>query len=569
MTARLHSLSPRRADAPPAAQRRASLIGLLVVLVVATALRLPALDQFPPGLHQDEAANAWNAYCLLKTGRDQVGQSWPIFYMRALGENRSTLFAYVMLPFQALGGLNLWTTRVPAALGGILTVLLLYWTAARLFERGTGLAAAALLAVNPVHIHLSRLGHEACITPLLTLLPFASLLWAGLPLGDGNQQPRPLRALAAGLLTGACCYGYPAVRLFVPVFLTCGVLLTWRAWWELARTRRGARALAGLLLGLGVTFGPLAYMHITEPNTIGKRGRMTWIWSPDDPLSARAGKVLMRHARHFDPEFLYLSSDADEIVWTVPLGFIPWYLLPGQLLGLGLMVPRIRRSRSARVLLLGVLLFPVGDSLNWHVSMHNLRSSAGLVLLILPAAVGISRLLAFLAARRMTASVLAVSLALAGAVIPETGRFLRGYFHERPKKFPVFLLNHVDLLEACAWLKPHLDEVDAVVCTPRDVNQPYLITLVALEHDPARWQTGPRQVEQRPGTWDWYERYGKFHFPDNGERVARLLEQFRANGRADRVILFLRPTEPAPCEPSFHIPGPDGKPSLVIYDCSL
>ena len=46
---------------------------LLVILLIAATLRLAQLDQVPPGLHVDEAANAWNAYILLKTGTDQHG----------------------------------------------------------------------------------------------------------------------------------------------------------------------------------------------------------------------------------------------------------------------------------------------------------------------------------------------------------------------------------------------------------------------------------------------------------------------------------------------------------------
>ena len=190
------------ADETPIARRRLTLAGLVGVLALAAVLRLVWLDQAPPGLHQDEASNAWNAYCLLKTGTDEFGTRWPIFCMRAIGDYRSTLYTYTMIPFQAVGGLNVWTARLPAAVGGILTVLLLYWVAARLFGPAAGLAAALLLAVNPTHIQLSRLGLEASQTPLLTLIPLALLLWAGLPLADGDPQPRPLRAVLAGLVTG-------------------------------------------------------------------------------------------------------------------------------------------------------------------------------------------------------------------------------------------------------------------------------------------------------------------------------------------------------------------------------
>ena len=99
----------------PAISRRAAWITLAVILVVGTILRVANLGQSPPGLNQDEAINAWNAHCLLKTGKDQVGVAWPIFYSRAIGENRTTLYYYFSIPFQAMGGLNVVTTRLPSA----------------------------------------------------------------------------------------------------------------------------------------------------------------------------------------------------------------------------------------------------------------------------------------------------------------------------------------------------------------------------------------------------------------------------------------------------------------------
>src|SRR4030095_14881121 len=162
-----------------ASRSPADMKSLLLVLILAAAavLRLWNLDQMPLGLHVDEAANAWNAYCLLKTGSDQHGVRWPVFYLRAFGDNRSSLFAYALLPIQAIGGLNVWTTRLLAALGGILTVLLIYWVGTKLFGVRVGLAAAAMLALNPWHLQQSRWGHEASLVPILTLLPVTALLW--------------------------------------------------------------------------------------------------------------------------------------------------------------------------------------------------------------------------------------------------------------------------------------------------------------------------------------------------------------------------------------------------------
>ena len=606
----VEATAPGREVVPSAAARYATRAAVLVILLVAGLLRVPGLPYAPPGLNQDEAANAWNAYCLLKTGCDQFGVRWPIFYMRALGENRSTLFAYVLLPFQAVGGLNIWTTRLPAAIGGILTVLLMYWVGARLCGPLTGVIAAALLAINPTHIQLTRWGHEASVGPLLTLLPIAALLWAGFPFTDDPPRPRPGRALLAGLLAGVCCYGYPAARLYLPLFLTGCVLVTAAAWWQLLRppttiplppregagggskgrasdplpalplrgggvlirtlrTQRGLVSIAGLVVAVAATFGPLAYLHITQPEQIGRRGRNTWIWSASDPAVTRVGKVLGRYAEHFARNFLWRFGDTYEIPWTQGFGFVPVYLVPCVAIGLVVCVPRLRQSRAARVLLVALLLYPAGDCLNWHYTPNSLRSAVGLWGLILLAALGIRHTPGFLARRRLVATALVLGVTLGCAIVADEVRFVYDYFVRRPWRAQVYYGNHADLLVACDWLRPRLDDVDAVICTPIDFNQPYLIPLVALSYDPRRWFAEPR--EWRPdGEWDRWTRYGKFYFAYEAERAA-ILDKLKADPprRPKRVIFILRENEPAPGEPAQRIIGPDGKTALVICDIRL
>ncbi|HEY8848400.1 MAG TPA: hypothetical protein VIO12_03855, partial [Thermoanaerobaculia bacterium] len=96
--------------------------GLLgITLITAAALRLTQLERAPAGLDVDEAANAWNAWCLAQTGRDQHGKSWPITDSAGFGQGTTTLYLYVLLPFYRAFGLTTTTTRLPAAIGGVLT----------------------------------------------------------------------------------------------------------------------------------------------------------------------------------------------------------------------------------------------------------------------------------------------------------------------------------------------------------------------------------------------------------------------------------------------------------------
>ncbi len=142
--------------AAPAVARKLEIAVLIVILLGAAALRLADRRQSPPGLNQDEAANAWNAWCLLNTGRDQAGVRWPLFYLRALGSNYTPLNIYLLVPIQAIGGMNVWTTRAPAAFGGILTVLLIWFVGRRLIDEG-GIAELDEVVVRDRQ-HLSEEG---------------------------------------------------------------------------------------------------------------------------------------------------------------------------------------------------------------------------------------------------------------------------------------------------------------------------------------------------------------------------------------------------------------------------
>jgi 4-amino-4-deoxy-L-arabinose transferase-like glycosyltransferase len=533
---------------------------LAAIIAVAAVLRLIALNATPPGLNQDEAVNAWNAWCLLKTGTDQTGAPWPLFSYRALGEHRSTLFLYALLPFQLLGGLNIWTTRLPAAAAALLTVALTAWVGRRMFDPATGLVAAAILAVNPTHLQMSRWGHEASITPLLCLLPLAAIFWTGLPLADRPAQPNLSRALIAGLASAACCYGYPAVRLFVPPVLLAVLLLTLPVWWQLRRGRAAAFCFA---LGFAVLFFPLAYKHLAEPEVIGRRGRMTWLWTPSDPLPVRARNVLNRYLGHFRFDFLFKSGDADEVAWAAGFGFLPAYLLPAQLAGLGALSLQVRRRLSARILAATVALYPAGDCLNWHISLHGLRSSAGLVPLLLLAALGLAHAASCLYRLRLHATLLTLASTFIVCALVSTGRFASSYVVDRPRQLAVYHGNHVDLLEAIHWLKPQLDPADRVICTQLGMNQPYLIVLTALKYSPHRWFAEPREF-RTDGSWDRCVRFGNFYFLHEWERPA-VMQELTQSPAIPRIWLILRPGQTPAGTPAHRIIGPDGHPALLIY----
>ena len=537
---------------------------LICIVLLGGALRFYNLKQSPPGLNQDEAANAWNAYCLLKTGKDQAGVSWPIFYTHSLGGNSSTLYIYALLPFQAIGGLNIITTRLPAAAGGVITILLVYLVGKRLFDKNTGLAAALLLSLNPWHLQQSRWGHEASLGTLLGIAPLAVMLWANLPFSNSKDvSPRVLPAAIAGLVTGICCYGYHSVRLYLPVALVTAGLVTLPAWWHQFKTRRGARAICMYILGFAFTFGPLAWQHIFHPEGIARHSQFQKALFSADSISLTITNIASRYIQHFGPDFLFIHGDPYQIQSPPDAGQFHWYMLLLMVLGFIFIIHRFRPSYSARVLLALVLTYPIGDCFFKGDGMHALRSSPGLCSLILLGAFGLICGIRWLAKRNRSLANIIVVVFIVLAVGLNV-RYLYHFYGEYNRRPVVYHGYYSDLVEACNWLRPRFDDdkIQAVFCSTDGMGMAYIVTLVCLKYDPGRWFGEARHFTTFD-EFDFCDSYGKMYFMYGSAQP--ILDKLPAFGLNGDVIFIVRPGELDLENPVHRIYRPDGQETLRIF----
>ncbi|HNV45383.1 MAG TPA: hypothetical protein PKG78_03045, partial [Candidatus Woesebacteria bacterium] len=86
---------------------------LLFLFVIVIIFRLAKLKTAPRTIMIDEASHAYIAYSLLKTGRDEHGQSWPIIF-KAFGDQKLPAYAYTLIPFLAVLPLEPWVVRLPS-----------------------------------------------------------------------------------------------------------------------------------------------------------------------------------------------------------------------------------------------------------------------------------------------------------------------------------------------------------------------------------------------------------------------------------------------------------------------
>lgn len=143
---------------------------LVLFLVLAAFLRLPMLDKLPIGITIDEAGQAYSAYSILKTGKDEWGDFLPL-NPRGFGDYKPPVFMYLLVPSIAVFGLNEFAVRFPSALAGILTVWIVYFLVRDLFKnKNLGLLASFFMAIAPWHVYYSRLGWESNIGLLFFML---------------------------------------------------------------------------------------------------------------------------------------------------------------------------------------------------------------------------------------------------------------------------------------------------------------------------------------------------------------------------------------------------------------
>ncbi|KKP62301.1 MAG: hypothetical protein UR59_C0001G0185 [Candidatus Woesebacteria bacterium GW2011_GWA1_34_41] len=183
---------------------------LIVILLVASFLRLYKISSDPVSLFGDELDVGYHAYSILKTGKDYSGNFMPLHF-QSLAEWRTPLYLYSAVPTVAIFGINALGVRLPAAIFGILGILGIYLLIKELTDnKNLGLISAAILAINPWHLQYSRTGFE--VTMLLTFLLF------GLYIFFKSLKNGKYLWLSAGLLVLTPLI-YSTAKLFTPFLL--------------------------------------------------------------------------------------------------------------------------------------------------------------------------------------------------------------------------------------------------------------------------------------------------------------------------------------------------------------
>lgn len=302
-------------------------------------LRVVWWNKFPPGFTADEATMGYDAYSLLKTGKDQFGASWPLAF-RSFGDYRAPLYIYASMPFVAIFGLIPLAVRLPSIIAGSLEIVLIYLVGKEILSRTAGLFSAILLMLSPWSILQTRFAQETNLSTLTIFVGISGLIfWI--------RKKKWKYIVYSALFFGLSFYSYHNARLTTPLLLLgCLVLIT------LVKKVSGRQVVLAVIIGI-LTVLPLTVWIKNNPQGIFRRassqsvftdqgikgslwkdivsmppGYPVWLSRLQHNKPLYYGRAIFKgYLSHFDPRFLFFSGDPHERFRTPYSGLLNWTML--------------------------------------------------------------------------------------------------------------------------------------------------------------------------------------------------------------------------------------------------
>src|SRR5215207_1629102 len=258
------------------------LLPAAAVCVLAFALYAADVPSNPPGFYIDESSIAYNALTVARTGRDEHGEAWPL-YFRAFGDYKNPTYVYLLAAVFRAAGPGVAQARYVSAALGVLAALVLGLLGFRLTgSREAGLLTFLSALLTPWLFELSRVVVEVAAYPLAVAL----FLLATRRAAGKEAWGVPDSAYVAASLA-LVTYTYSTGRLTGPLLaLGLALLMTKRA-------RVLPLLMTWALYGLALV--PALVYHRRHPEALTKRFTFLTYATPESGYA----EVAWEFVKHF------------------------------------------------------------------------------------------------------------------------------------------------------------------------------------------------------------------------------------------------------------------------------
>lgn len=340
---------------------------IISICFIGLILRLFTLPNSPPGFFCDEASIGYNAYSLLKTGKDEYGKQFPLFF-QAFGEYKNPLDIYSTIPFVWLFGLREESVRFVSITYCLAASVLLFFIGKNQKKPILGLLSASFFVFSPWALHLSKTNMEG-----LFILVFLITL---ILLVQSTQMSLKKQWILTSIISAVATYSYFPARIIMPLYV--GLF----AFFIIIKTKSWKMLFVGLFL-FTITCLPIG-IHMLDSGM--NRWNLVSVFS--SPSQSPVRKIIYSYVHHFSPDFLFFKGDAGMKGQFITrhsvkgIGeFYPWQIV---FLCIGILYCIRTKNTSLSFSLLAItLLYPIPSSLTQDSTPQATRAIAGLAPLCL------------------------------------------------------------------------------------------------------------------------------------------------------------------------------------------
>ncbi len=529
---------------------------VFLIVLLAFFLRIVNVGNIPPSLSWDEVSIGYNAYSILKTGRDEHQKFLPLDAFAAFGDYKPPLAIYLTVPTIALFGLNEFSVRLPSIFAGVLAVLLTFFLVKELFKKSPfvfhfSLLSSFLLAISPWHIQLSRAGFEANIAT--TLIIFG--VWLVL---KARENRRLLFICWVPFI--AVMYTFNSARYLVP-FLGLALLVYAKNTFLLHRKQLITGVVVSFILLLPILphlLSKEARLRFTEVNIFSD---LSVIQTSNDRIAydnnSFIGKIfhnrriafvrsyLNHFFDHFEPGFLFIHGDGNPKFSIQDVGELYLVELPFLILGIYWMFAKEKKNAWFLLFWLIAAIIPAATA---RETPHALRIEDSLPTWHLFIAFGMVSLVSIF--RSNTKKILVAGIVI--LYVMNFSYYLSNYYSHYAKEYSGEW--QYGYREAIRFIQPIKNQYNSIVMT-ENIGRPYAYVLFYEQYNPEQfWKT----VDASFDAAGFYNVYGfdRYRFVKEGIGEAK-----------SKTLYILGPKDvPAGVRILKTIPLLNGEPVLVIFD---
>ncbi len=452
----------------------------------------------PPALNADEAANAYDAYSILKTSKDQYGNFMPLRF-KSFGDYKLPLLTYLAVPFIKIFGLTETGIRMVNFPFVFLFPIIIFLLTQELFnKKKVSLLAAFLSAFAPGLQLLGRQAHEGFLTAFfLTLLSYLFIRLI--------KKSSMINYSLFFVTILVSLFGYHFSRLWAGFYFLLFLFFSFKK--KLSKLTVLIFIIVLFLFSFtDLIYKPTRIKNLLFFNNIGFSLKINELRSEGgsrlfyNKLTIGAKDLSFEYLKYFSPQFLSINGD-ENVRFGFP-GVSPITTLEYLFIFIGLYYLFKNKEKWRYLILLMLLFSPFSAALSWAGESIT-RSIFIFIPIFIISAYGIMNFL-----NKKSAIFYLILLIFYFLSLFYSWDF---YLNHYPKRAVVLRSWQVGYKELSNYIKTNYNRFDKFYITKKN-GQPYIYLLFYLQYPPEIYQRDSSLSSADQYGFGQVEKFDKFIF---------------------------------------------------------